>query len=120
MATCRDLALGRGPKLLQLFDGRGEIRIGKQGPFALGFQHAMAHRVAFAAVAGVLEYPRAGGSGGLGGAVARAVVHNQGFRELPTGTVEVPAHFVQSGWQAALFVVRRNDNGDRSPQNEEL
>ncbi len=68
-----------GKQALGLLDGRGEIGVGEHHHFAEGVENAVAHAVALAAVAGILEQPDLGGVGGkgadhLGGLVARAVV----------------------------------------------
>ena len=56
----------RGKQALRLLDGRREIGVGEHHHFAEGLENAIAHAIAFAAVAGILEQPHLGSAGSEG------------------------------------------------------
>ena len=94
----------------------GHFQIAPAQPGRFRHKHPVTNRVAFAAVARVFDHANAGGAGDFGGAVPRSVVDYDNLREFPTGGVEIAPDLLQGRSQAALFGVRRNDNGNGSAQ----
>ncbi len=106
----------RGEKLVRLLDGRGEIGVGEKDDAAAGFQKAVAHAESLAAIRAVRDDAQsrdfaAEGFGDGGGAVVRAVIDDNDFR-LAAAPAEVRGNPAQSFGQAALFVVRRDNDGE--------
>jgi len=83
---------------------------------AFGFERAVFHRVAFAAVAWVLQHADTGGAGHFHRAVAGSVIDNHDFGEFPGTPAQIFQHSGDCCRQPFLFVVRRNDNGNGSSQ----
>lgn len=110
--------LDGGPEFVEFVDGGGEVGVGEEDPVTLGFLHAVAHGIAFAAVAGVFEEADAGIAGGeiaddLGGLVAGAVVDDEDFGESGGEGIEEGGDGDEGGGQALLLVVGRDDDGER-------
>ena len=83
-----------GEEAFGFFNGRGEIGVGEHDHFAEGVENAVAHTVALAVVAGILEEPDLGvvfceGADDFGGLVAGAVVDHD--------DLGVPAALVDAG-----------------------
>ncbi|MGB2886896.1 MAG: hypothetical protein WBC04_04305 [Candidatus Acidiferrales bacterium] len=105
-------------KLVRLLDGSGKIGIGEQGDVTTRFEHAVAHAVAFAAVAAVRNQAQARKFrlpilNDAGGGIGRAVVHDNHFRgiRIPAAGREVIMDSSERAWQARSFVVSGNDDG---------
>ena len=116
--TDGDVRLGageRGEQLVGLFDGRGKVGVAEENDAAAGLEGAATHAETFAAVDSVGDHAerrnfRHKRPGDFGGAVARAVVHNDHFREAIRGA-QVFRDAAKRGRQAGLFVVRRDNEG---------
>src|SRR5258708_10123790 len=75
----------------------------------MGVEHAIAHAVAFAAIARIFQQPQPGSPGSeslhlLCGVIARAVVNDNYFR-IPSAFGNVRQHTLQRGLYAGALVV---------------
>src|SRR3989442_1352632 len=109
------VATQRGEQLIGLLDRRGQVSIGEQHDPPAGLEHAVAHPVAFAAVAAVREQPQAGEFRAplfhnSRTAVARAIVHDDHFRAGGAST-QILSNTPQGLGQAPFFIVGRDDDG---------
>src|SRR2546427_7619693 len=109
------VATQRGEQLIGLLDRRGQVSIGEQHDPPAGLEHAVAHAVAFAAVAAVREQPQAGEFRAplfhdSRTAVARAIVHDDHFRAGGARPQILP-HTPQGFGQAPFFIVSGDDDG---------
>src|SRR5260370_24787249 len=103
-----------GEEFACLIDWRGKIGIAEQQNVALSVQHAVAHAVSFAAIAGVFHQlhgrvtlrPLAHNFGGI---IARAVVDHKDFG-LPSLLGGMRQNLLQGRSDAGGFVVGRNDD----------
>src|SRR3989441_1299859 len=114
-ADCDFVATQRGEQLIGLLDRRGQVSIGEQHDPPAGFEHAVAHAVAFAAVAAVREQPQAGEFRAplfhnSRTAVARAIVHDDHFRAGGAGT-QILSNTPQGFGEAPFFIVGRGEDG---------
>src|SRR2546425_8698617 len=109
------VATQRGEQLIGLLDRRGQVSIGEQHDPPAGFEHAVAHAVAFAAVAAVREQPQAGEFRAplfhnSRTAVARAIVHDDHFRAGGAGT-QILSNTPQGFGEAPFFILSGGDGG---------
>ncbi len=98
-----------GEQLVGLIDRRGQIGVGEQHHVAAGVQHAVAHAVAFAAIAGIFQQPDTVIDGGklahhLGGVVLRAVVDYDDLGRKPPLT-HVVEHLGERAGEPLAFVI---------------
>src|SRR5579863_863868 len=112
------IRLCRAQQLGELVDGRREIGVGEQDPAAPGLEHSVTHGVAFPAIAGIAQQAHARVSRGADldqrrGAIARSVIHHQDLRVGERAGIEPRQNLIEGGGKAALFVIRRNHDGER-------
>jgi len=112
------IRLCRAQQLGELVDGRREIGVGEQDPAAPGLEHSVTHGVAFPAIAGIAQQAHARVSRGADldqrrGAIARSVIHHQDLRVGERAAIEPGKNGIQGGGKTALFVIRRDHDGER-------
>ncbi len=103
-------------ELVGFFDRGGEIGVRKEDQPAAGFEHAVADAVAFAVIHAVGDDAQrrhccAEGFGDGGGAVARAIVHDDNFGRA-AGSADVRGDAFDCSGEAGLFVIGRDDDGE--------
>jgi hypothetical protein len=77
------------PEPIQLLNRRREVGVRQERPIAFSVEHAPADRIAFAAIAGIVEHPGAGSAGDVGGLIARPIIYDNDFGKLPPRLFEV-------------------------------
>src|ERR1700722_859496 len=117
-------ATQRIEKFGKFLDRRGQIGIAENHHLATRLQHAMAHAVAFATVAGIFDQPQRRiflrePAHDFGGIVARAIVDHD-YLDLggPFLLRDVAQDFFQRRTQAGAFVVSRDDDAVGGGQNQ--
>jgi hypothetical protein len=102
----------RFEELGSFFEGRGEVGVAKQDDAAARVEHAIAHAVSLATVAGIFYQPECGILRGVslnnvGRIVAGSVIDHDDFR-IPSSGVDVAQHLLECRAQARALVVGGN------------
>ena len=96
-------------ELGSFFDGRGEVGVTKEHDSTAGVEHAIAHAVSLATIAGIFYQAECGIFRGVcpndvGGIVAGTIINDDDFR-IPSSGVNVGQHLLESRAQALALVV---------------
>lgn len=111
----------RMKKLGRFFDRRRQIGVAKEDDSSAGIEHAVAHAVPFAAIAGILDEAddsifRGEGADNISGVVAGSVIDDDDFG-VPVLRVDVGENLCERRAEASAFVVGGNDDGVSGGQN---